>query len=43
MARPKKIKYPFWVRFNRWFFGYSIKHLAERYNVSERTIWRYLK
>jgi Mor family transcriptional regulator len=43
MARPRKIKYAFWVQFYRHWFGYSIEHLARKYNVSKRTIWRYLK
>jgi Mor family transcriptional regulator len=43
MGRPRKVKHPFWVQFYRKFFGYSIKHLANKYEVSERTIWRYLK
>jgi Mor family transcriptional regulator len=43
MARPKKIKHTFWVQFYRHWLGYSIGYLAKKYDVSERTIWRYLK
>ena len=43
MARRRKIKWPFWLWFYRTIMGESISKLAKRYNVSKRTIWRYLK
>jgi|TARA_R110002012_G_scaffold179021_2_gene344441 predicted transcriptional regulator len=43
MARPKKIKWPFWLWFHRKIMGESVSKLAKRYKVSKRTVWRYLK
>jgi Mor family transcriptional regulator len=43
MARPRKVKNTFWVKFYKNWIGYSIGKLANKYNVSKRTIWRYLK
>ena len=42
MARPRKIRYPIWGKFFKK-VGYSVGHLANKYKVSKRTIWRYLK
>lgn len=43
MSRPRKIKWPIWVHYYRKFRGKSIDWIANRYNVSQRTVWRYLK
>ena len=43
MARPRKIRNRFWLLWYRKIRGKSIAWLANRYNVSNRTIWRYLK
>ena len=43
MARPRKINSKFWVHYYRRFRGKSIKWIADKYNVSKRTVWRYLK
>jgi hypothetical protein len=43
MARPRKIKHSIFVKIQRNVFGRSINWLANKYKVSKRTIWRYLK
>ena len=43
MARPRKIRHRFWLLFHRKIRGKSIGWLANRYKVSKRTVWRYLK
>ena len=43
MGRPKKVNNTFWLRFRKNWMGYTIDMLANKYNVSKRTIWRYLK
>ena len=43
MGRPRKINSWFWVWFYRKIMGKSISWIAKRYNVSKRTVWRYLK
>ena len=43
MARPRKINSKFWVHYYRKFRGKSIRWIANKYNVSKRTVWRYLK
>ena len=43
MARPRKIRHRFWLLFHRNVRGKSIDWLANRYKVSKRTVWRYLK
>ena len=42
MGRPRKIKYAIWLKLYRR-IGFSVGHLANKYKVSKRTIWRYLK
>ena len=42
-GRPRKIRSKFLVKFYRNIMGYSVNYLAEKYKVSKRTIWRYLK
>ena len=43
MASPRKINSKFWVHYYRRFRGKSIRWIADKYNVSKRTVWRYLK
>ena len=43
MGSPRKVNNTFWVKFYRNYMGYSINYLANKYKVSKRTIWRYLK
>jgi hypothetical protein len=43
VARPRKIKHSIFVKIQRNIFGRSIGWLANKYKVSKRTVWRYLK
>ena len=43
MGRPRKIRNPIWLKIHRYFLGRSIDYIANRYKVSKRTVWRYLK
>ena len=42
-GRPRKVKRTFWLKFCKNYLGYSVGFLANKYKVSKRTIWRYLK
>ena len=43
MGRPRKVRNPIWLKFHRYVLGRSINFIAEKYKVSTRTVWRYLK